>query len=80
MFYTYVLQSKKDGKLYVGWTDNLKRRFLRHQHGLVSATRERLPVALVYYEACLSKDDAIRREKSLKTGFGRRYLKNRITT
>ncbi len=79
MFYTYVLKSEKDGNLYVGWTNNLKQRFKRHQDGQVKSTKNRLPLKLVYYEACLNKESAIKREKQLKTGFGRKYLKNRIS-
>ena len=78
MFYTYVLRSEKDGKLYVGWSDSLKSRIQEHLKGKVVATRNRLPVVLVYYEACLSKEASIKREKQLKTGFGRSYLKKRL--
>jgi len=77
-YYTYVLKSLKDRKLYIGWTANLKERLNKHNNGLVASTICRLPLILVYYEACLSKERAIEREKSLKTGFGRKYLKNRI--
>ena len=77
-YYTYILRSIKDGYLYTGWTDNLKTRIDRHNKGLVKATRTRRPLVLVYYEACLNKSKAIVREKQLKTGFGRAYLKRRI--
>ncbi|MDO8497117.1 MAG: GIY-YIG nuclease family protein [bacterium] len=78
MFYTYVLKSKKDNDLYIGFTDNLKKRFEEHNRGLVDATRYRIPFILVYYEACLAETKAIQREKYFKTGFGRRFLKSRI--
>ncbi len=78
MYYTYVLKSQKDEKLYVGYTEDLRERIKRHMNGLVAATKNRRPLFLVYYEACLDKEKAIKREKQLKTGFGRRYLKNRI--
>lgn len=78
MFYTYVLRSKKDRKLYIGWSNDLKNRILQHQKGLVIATKNRLPIELVYYEACLSEKGAIAREKQLKTGFGRAYLSKRL--
>lgn len=78
MFYTYVLLSLVDNKHYVGYTENLKKRLVDHTSGLVEATKSRLPVKLVYYEACLNKNIAIEREKYFKTGFGRRYLKDRI--
>ena len=78
MFYTYVLRSKRDGNLYIGWTRDLKNRLLEHNKGLVDATKSRLPIELVYYEACLREKSAIVREKALKTGFGRAYLKRRL--
>lgn len=77
-YYTYVLQSSKDSNLYIGWTDDLRRRIERHNKGLAVATKGRQPLKLIYYEACLVKENAIMREKSLKTGFGRKYLKQRI--
>jgi len=78
MFYTYVLRSKSDGKLYVGYCKDLKSRLKEHNRGQVNATKSRKPYVLVYYEACLSGEKAIKREKYFKTGFGRRFLKNRI--
>jgi putative endonuclease len=78
MFYTYVLTSNEDGKLYIGFTDNLKQRIEQHNKGAVPATKNRRPLKLIYYEACLNKKSAIAREKYFKTGFGRRFLKSRI--
>jgi putative endonuclease len=78
MFYTYVLKSLKDENLYIGFTEDLKKRFSEHNKGLVVSTKARRPFKIVYYEACLEKEKAIKREKALKTGFGRSYLKNRI--
>lgn len=78
MFYTYVLKSSKDEKLYIGFTNNLKRRFFEHNQGNIKATKNRRPFQLVYYEASLIEDLAIKREKYFKTGFGRRFLKERI--
>ena len=79
MYYTYVLKSLRDHKLYVGHTNNLIKRFKEHNQGLVEATRNRKPFRLLYYEGCNILDDAIKREKSLKTGFGRAYLKRRLS-
>lgn len=78
MYYTYVLRSTIDKNLYIGWTNDLKKRLITHNAGLVEATKYRKPLSLIYYEACLSEEKAIKREKQLKTGFGRLYLKNRI--
>lgn len=77
-FYTYVLRSLKDSNLYIGWTNNLKLRLENHNKGKVDSTKSRLPLELVYFEGCLNKQSAIRREKTLKTGFGRKFLKKRI--
>ena len=78
MYNTYVLESKKDTNLYIGWTNDLKERYKKHNEGKVESTKNRRPLKLIYYEACLSKQDAIKREKYFKTGFGRRFLKNRL--
>ena len=78
MYYTYVLQSLKDGKWYTGYSDDLKRRFTEHNKGLVYATKRRRPFRLIYYEACLGEHDAMAREIYLKTGMGKRYLRNRL--
>jgi len=78
MFYTYVLKSLKDGGLYIGFCKDLKVRLPQHNKGLVPSTKIRRPLKLVYYEACLNEKKAVEREKALKTGFGRAYLKRRI--
>ena len=77
-FYTYVLLCA-DGHLYVGYTSDLRQRLKQHQAGEVPSTQPRLPVKLVYCEACLSERAAIAREKQLKTGFGRAYLQRRLS-
>ena len=78
MFYTYILQSKKDNDLYTGFTKNLRKRFEQHQKGEVFSTKSRRPFKLIYYEACLSEYDALRREKSLKTFRGKMTLRRRL--
>ncbi len=74
MQYVYVLKSKKDNKNYVGYTKNLKLRFEQHNKGLVLSTKNRIPLSLIYYEACLNQQDATKREKYLKTIYGKRYI------
>ena len=78
MFYTYVIQSKKDGKWYTGSTNDPRRRFKEHNDKKVSSTKSRGPFKLIYYEACINEKDARIREKYLKTGMGKRYFKNRL--
>jgi putative endonuclease len=78
VYYTYVLRSKLDNKLYIGSTSNLKNRILQHNNGEVESTKDRRPLDLIYYEACLTEIKAQKREKYFKTGFGRRFLATRI--
>ena len=78
MYYTYVLRSEKDGQFYVGFTKNLELRFEQHEKGLVASTKNRMPLQLIYFEACLNQDDATRREKYLKSFHGKMFLKNRL--
>ena len=78
MYYVYVLQSEVDNNFYTGSTPDLKKRFEKHCNGQVESTKARRPLRLIYYEACLERDDAIKREKYLKTGMGKRYLRNRL--
>jgi putative endonuclease len=78
MYYTYVLLSEKDKRFYTGYTKNLKLRFDEHQKGLVKSTEKRRPLKLIYYEACLSQQDATHREKYLKTYHGKSFIRKRI--
>lgn len=77
-YYTYVLKSKKDGKIYTGYTQDLRKRLNQHNKGLSTYTKGRGPFILIYYEGCLLEGKARSREKYLKTGMGKRYLKNRL--
>jgi len=77
-YYVYVLQSTKDGKNYIGFTNNLKGRLEAHHKGFVFSTKTRRPLKLIYYEACLNREDAEQREKYLKTTNGRRWLGKRL--
>ncbi len=78
MHYVYVLQSKKDGKFYTGLTNDLKKRIKQHKSCAVKSTWNRRPLELIYYEACLSEDDAKQRELYLKSGMGKKYIRNRL--
>ena len=79
MFFTYIIKSKKDGNLYIGYTANLRKRLKEHNLGLDRATSSRIPFYLVYYEVYVSKQDAIEREHNLKLrAKALRQLKNRI--
>ena len=78
MFYVYVLQSKSDAGWYIGYSTDLRRRLKQHQEGKSFATSYRGPWRLIYYEAYLEEADALGREKFLKSGGGRGFLKNQL--
>jgi putative endonuclease len=78
VYYTYVLQSEKDDKFYVGFTKDLKLRFEKHSKGQVESTRDRRPLRLIYYEACLDQNDATKREKYLKSFHGKMFIRKRL--
>ena len=77
MYYVYLLQLKNN-TVYTGRTDDLKRRVLEHNQGKVSSTRNKLPMIVLYYEAYCNKQDAINRERYLKTGDGRRTIRKQL--
>ena len=78
MYYVYILKSEVDGKMYTGRSDDLRRRFKEHNEGLVTSTKNRRPLKLIYYEAYLVKQDAIDRELFLKSGRGREVIKKQL--
>ncbi len=79
MYYVYTLCSTKDKNLYVGCTNNLRRRLEGHNNGESFATAPRRPFKLVYYEAYMAEEDAVRREKNLKQrGQARKHLMTRL--
>ena len=78
MYFVHVLHSDKDGNLYTGYTKDLELRFEQHSKGYVESTKNRRPLQLIYYEACIEQTDALKREKYLKTHYGKMFLKKRL--
>ncbi len=78
MHYTYIIKSKKTSGFYTGYSSNLRKRLWQHNNGKSPYTKERGPFTLIYYEACLNEGDARSRELYLKSGMGKRFIKNRI--
>ncbi len=76
--YVYILESLQTGNWYTGCTSDLRRRTSEHNNGKSIHTKDRGPYKLIYYEASLDKKDAFTRERYLKSGMGKRYLKNRL--
>ena len=77
-YYVYILLSEKDGKKYTGYTSNLDQRLQAHNTGQVKSTKHRRPFELIYFEASTNQQDALKREKYLKTHYGKMYLGNRL--
>ena len=77
-YYTYVLQSELDNNFYVGYSKDVERRFEQHCNGEVQSTKNRRPLKIIYFEACLSQQDATHREKYFKTFYGKMFLRNRL--
>ncbi|MFA5022595.1 MAG: GIY-YIG nuclease family protein [Patescibacteria group bacterium] len=80
MFYVYVIKSRKDNKLYIGYSSDLKKRLESHNKGGVKSTKSRVNFDLIYYEAYASMSDAKTREKQIKRFSGSyNHLKKRIS-
>jgi putative endonuclease len=78
MFYSYVLKSLKNGRYYTGSTNDLERRIKEHNSGQTKYTSQSGPFELIYKESYNTKLEAIKREKFLKTGKGREFLKEKL--
>ena len=78
MFYVYVLKSSKNGDIYIGRTDDLRKRLKYHNSGLARATKPNRPWKLIYYEAYKSKKDAILRERQLKNHRAKLDLRDQL--
>ena len=78
MFIVYVLRSARDGSLYVGYTTDIKKRIAAHNKGSVTSTKIKRLWKLIFIESYLSQDDALRREKYLKTTQGKNALKHML--
>ena len=78
MHYVYLLRSEWDDGLYIGYSANLRTRLAQHKRGAATATSYRGPWKLIYYEAYLEQADALGRERYLKSGVGRKFLRSQL--
>jgi putative endonuclease len=72
----YVLQSLKDGRLYVGMSENVELRLKQHNKGMTTSTKFYKPWKLLFIEEYSTRVEAREREKYLKGGSGKEYIKN----
>jgi len=77
-YYVYILESRKDKSLYIGYTKDLKERLKQHNAGQNTSTKSKRPWKIIHYEAYKNQDDTMRREKYLKTSQGSRLLKRML--
>lgn len=78
MFYVYVLESLSSKSWYIGQTTDLRARLTRHNANGNISTAHKGPWRVIYYEAYLVKEDALGREKFLKSGSGWKFLKKQL--
>jgi putative endonuclease len=78
VFYVYILKSKHRDFIYTGFTSNLKKRFQEHNNKQELSTKAFAPFDLIHYEAYKTKQDALRRERYLKTTKGKTTLKTML--
>jgi len=78
MYYVYILQSDVDRNLYIGSTSNLSKRLEYHNCGKVKSTKSRKPLKLIYHESLITKTMALKREHFLKSGNGRKWIKENV--
>ena len=75
MYYVYAISSRVKNYTYVGFTNNLERRISEHNSGYNVSTKSYRPYKLIYVEAVETSKEAREREKFLKSGKGREFLK-----
>ncbi|HKR03020.1 MAG TPA: GIY-YIG nuclease family protein [Bacteroidia bacterium] len=78
MMFTYAIKSDVDGRIYVGMTSDITKRFGEHNSGKTKSTKGYVPWKLIYTKAHLTRLDARRHEKYLKGGSGKEFLKSII--
>ncbi len=76
MYYVYAIKSRVKNYMYIGITNDPDRKIKEHNNKRESTTRSYVPFDVIVIEACESRIDARKREKYLKTGVGREYLKS----
>src|SRR5437868_15493421 len=78
LFYVYSLHSLTDHGFYIGYSTDLRKRLNEHKQGASVATKSRGPWKLIYYEAYIERPDAEGRERYLKSGAGRRFIRRQL--
>ena len=77
-FFVYILESLKDGNLYIGQTNDIEKRIKRHDTGQVSSTKNRRPLKIIYSEKFSTRKESMNREKYLKSLKNSQYILDKI--
>ncbi|NLF40947.1 GIY-YIG nuclease family protein [bacterium] len=82
-FVVYILQSQSTGETYVGQTNDIDRRLAQHNdpefRGTLHTKRRQGPWKLLHQEEFMSRSDAMRRERWLKSGSGYRFIRHLLS-
>jgi putative endonuclease len=78
MFYIYAIESQLDRRIYVGLTENIEKRLEQHNKGKTKSTKAYCPWVIKYFETASTRLDARKKEKYLKSGVGKEFLKGLI--
>ena len=73
--WVYAIQSAKDGRIYVGMTEDVNKRLIQHNSGKTKSTKGFIPWELIYTEETIDRNSARKRELFLKGGSGKKFLK-----
>jgi len=79
MYFVYAIKSLLDGRIYVGMTMNVSKRLMEHNSGKIKSTKGFRPWQLIYSESLPSRVEARNREKYLKSGSGKEFLKSLVS-
>ncbi|QIA06443.1 GIY-YIG nuclease family protein [Draconibacterium halophilum] len=74
----YAIQSEKDGRIYVGFTEDLDRRIGEHNSGKTKSTKGFTPWKLIFQQTCGYRIEARKLEKYYKSGIGKEKLKQLV--
>ena len=78
MYYVYAIKSISRNYIYVGMTNNIERRLVQHNNGQNKSTKAYKPFVLILTEELANSSEARKRERYLKSGVGKEYLKTLI--
>ena len=78
MYLVYAIRSGKDGRIYVGMCANFETRLKEHNAGKTKSTKGFRPWKLIYLEEAIDRVEARKREKYLKSGVGKEFLKSKL--